>query len=296
MLSEKIKELRKKGTFSQEELALKLHIVRQTVSKWENGLSVPDAMQLIELAKIFEVSVSELLDTEIKDETNTTQIAEQLEKANAQIAELLEKERNWKEASRVRGSILLLTFLAMFVTMVVKNEIAALIGTGILMVSTLVILYRNLGVMTVITTKDIRLKALKITTLFNIGMIVFIVAAAVFMQADIISIGEKQEEYFAASVMIVVLFFIGYISPKLPFNRHTGLRLPWTVQDEETWNVAHQILGIISVPLGIVCLILLLFVEEFETLIMGIMLLDIGIPGVLSWLYYRKKFFGRSWW
>ena len=51
MLSERIKTLRKKKGMSQEELALELHVVRQTISKWENALSVPDADELIHLAE-----------------------------------------------------------------------------------------------------------------------------------------------------------------------------------------------------------------------------------------------------
>lgn len=61
MLGDTIKKLRKKQNVSQEELALKMHVVRQTVSKWEKGLSVPDAEEVIRLAEIFQISVSELL-------------------------------------------------------------------------------------------------------------------------------------------------------------------------------------------------------------------------------------------
>ena len=293
MLSENIKEFRKRKALSQEELALELHVVRQTISKWETGLSVPDALQLISLAEILEVSVSELLDVEIKDEKDTTEIAKQLERANEQIAELLEKERNWQEAGKVRGKILLLTFLAMFVTMSVKQEVVAIVSVVILMIAALTILYRNLGVMTVITTKDIKLKALQMTTLFNIGIIALIGGAAALIKSGVVSVGERQEEYFAAMIMVVVIIFFGYISPKLPYNRHTGLRLPWTVQDEETWNVAHQILGIISIPLGIVYLIMLAFVEDLQKLSVIVILLEVGIPGMLSLLYYYMKYHGK---
>ena len=51
MLNKNIKNLRKNKGLSQEELAIKLHVVRQTVSKWENGLSVPDSEMLIALAR-----------------------------------------------------------------------------------------------------------------------------------------------------------------------------------------------------------------------------------------------------
>ena len=61
MLNENLKNLRKAKGLSQEELAVKLNVVRQTVSKWENGLSVPDSEMLIRLADALDTSVSVLL-------------------------------------------------------------------------------------------------------------------------------------------------------------------------------------------------------------------------------------------
>ena len=66
MFNENLKTLRKQKGFSQEELASRLHVVRQTISKWEKNLSVPDADTLIRLAEILEVSVSELLGSKIE--------------------------------------------------------------------------------------------------------------------------------------------------------------------------------------------------------------------------------------
>ena len=61
MLKENIKTLRKAKGLSQEELAIKLNVVRQTISKWEQGLSVPDAEMLIKLAEVLDTNVSTLL-------------------------------------------------------------------------------------------------------------------------------------------------------------------------------------------------------------------------------------------
>ena len=61
MLSENIRAIRKSCGLSQEELAIKLNVVRQTISKWEQGLSVPDADMLISLSEAFETPVSTLL-------------------------------------------------------------------------------------------------------------------------------------------------------------------------------------------------------------------------------------------
>ena len=61
MLSENIKTIRKSKGLSQEELAVKLNIVRQTISKWEKGLSVPDSDMLISISEALETPVSTLL-------------------------------------------------------------------------------------------------------------------------------------------------------------------------------------------------------------------------------------------
>lgn len=86
MFNENLKTLRKAKGFSQEELAIRLHIVRQTISKWEKGLSVPDADMLIRIAEILETSVSELLGAKIVDEAETNHVAEQLSRINEQLA------------------------------------------------------------------------------------------------------------------------------------------------------------------------------------------------------------------
>ena len=66
MFHENLKMLRKEKGFSQEQLAFRLNVVRQTISKWEKGLSVPDAELLIRLADVLDVSVSDLLGTQIE--------------------------------------------------------------------------------------------------------------------------------------------------------------------------------------------------------------------------------------
>ena len=65
MLGEKIKNLRLEKGFSQEELAEKLSVVRQTVSKWEKGRSLPDSDMLLKIAEVFDTSVGELLDEQV---------------------------------------------------------------------------------------------------------------------------------------------------------------------------------------------------------------------------------------
>ena len=104
MFSENLKSLRKAKGISQESLAAQLHVVRQTVSKWEKGLSVPDADMLLKLADILETEVSVLLDASIETQAIHSPIAEQL----GRIAEeLAVKNRRAKRLWRIVGIILL---------------------------------------------------------------------------------------------------------------------------------------------------------------------------------------------
>ena len=121
MLQDNIRSLRKARGLSQEEVAQRLHITRQTLSKWENGLSVPDAQLLLKLAEILEVSVAQLLEgsTETNEEEQDT-VAEQLERLNLLLAERNRRSRRiWRivagvliGAAVVTMLLLLLSFIA----------------------------------------------------------------------------------------------------------------------------------------------------------------------------------------
>lgn len=119
MLNENIKNLRKNKGYTQEELASKLNVVRQTVSKWEKGYSVPDAEMLKKIAEIFETSVSQLLGSPIVQEENVDSVAEQLAKINEQlIIKNRRSRRVWKTIGIVALVIVLGNLLLMILGMV----------------------------------------------------------------------------------------------------------------------------------------------------------------------------------
>ncbi len=86
MLSKNLKIFRKRKGLTQENVAEALNIVRQTASKWEKGISVPDADMLIRLAEILDVSVNELIGSDIADEKNEDMIAVELARVVDQLA------------------------------------------------------------------------------------------------------------------------------------------------------------------------------------------------------------------
>lgn len=93
MLKENLKILRRQKGMSQRILAQQLNVVRQTISKWEKGLSVPDADMLMRIADLFDVSVSELLGSKIEKEENVNEFAVQLELLNEQLAQKAEMRK-----------------------------------------------------------------------------------------------------------------------------------------------------------------------------------------------------------
>lgn len=95
MLKDNLKTLRKNKGLSQEELSVKLNVVRQTISKWETGLSVPDAEMLIKISNFFDTPVSTILGENIqeKEKNDLKVIAEKLEVINDQLANKQELKR-----------------------------------------------------------------------------------------------------------------------------------------------------------------------------------------------------------
>lgn len=100
MLSENIKTLRKAKGLSQEELAVKLNVVRQTISKWEQGLSVPDSELLLALSEALETPVSTLLEETVSEPEadDLKSISQKLEVINLQLSkrqQLRRKIAHW---------------------------------------------------------------------------------------------------------------------------------------------------------------------------------------------------------
>ena len=119
-VSRELKALRKDRGLSQEELAVRLNVVRQTISKWEKGLSVPDAAMLIRLAEVLDTTVSRLLGADVpEDEADRDRLAEQLARINEQLA-----------VRNRRGRFILRLVLGILAAFVVVNLLLILFSYG----------------------------------------------------------------------------------------------------------------------------------------------------------------------
>lgn len=113
MLSENLKALRTAKDYSQEELAARLHVVRQTISKWEKGLSVPDADLLLKLADILETDVATLLGAKIEEKAEPSELAAQLSRIAEEMAAKNRRAKLiWKIVIFIIAAYLLLNILS----------------------------------------------------------------------------------------------------------------------------------------------------------------------------------------
>ena len=296
MISENIKKARKAKGFSQEELAVRLNVVRQTVSKWENNLSVPDADVLIQMAELLEVSVSQLLGVDPQEDAEQD-LTQQLADLNEELAAYSRKESLTQHVNKKRGAILLLSFLSLAAALGVRNGTVSLILFGSCILAAVVIFYRNLTLLTGAAATRAQLQAVRAVTIFNLAFVAVLFAAIALHQSNLITLSEDDTKILLTVCVIVIMLFFGFIAPKLPFNRYTGFRLPWTIRDEDTWNVAHRILGYLSLPFALLylaaCWTMGDSIRSWGIATMCTLLLWAGVPGVLSLVFFWKKMHGK---
>ena len=118
MLNENIRAIRKSKGLSQEELAIKLNVVRQTISKWEQGLSVPDSDMLLAISEALETPVSTLLGETVAETKaeDLSAISQRLEVINLQLARRKDMHRKILRGVCIAlcGAVILI-FAALFV-------------------------------------------------------------------------------------------------------------------------------------------------------------------------------------
>ncbi|MBQ9313399.1 MAG: helix-turn-helix transcriptional regulator [Clostridia bacterium] len=119
MLKDNIKSIRKSKGLSQEELAIKLNVVRQTISKWEQGLSVPDSELLVALSDALDTPVNTLLGENIPEEKTDSlkEIAEKLEIINLQLAQRKERGRKFLHWILISMCVILVAIFIVIATL-----------------------------------------------------------------------------------------------------------------------------------------------------------------------------------
>lgn len=131
-LGEKLFELRKSKNLSQEEVAEKLNVTRQTVSKWETNQSTPDFDKIIPLCDLFEISTDELLRGKKPEEVN-----EEKQEENAEPEKVMTRSEARKKMGEVTSTSILMYIVALvvFIVIVTNTNIDATIAIGLLLIA-----------------------------------------------------------------------------------------------------------------------------------------------------------------
>ena len=137
-LGEKLFELRKAKNLSQEEVAEKLNVTRQTVSKWETNQSTPDFDKIVPLCELFEISTDELLrgkKAELKKEEKSEE-GEKGTELKADTKDMNKDEIRRKSANEISTSIFIyIVSIAVFIVIVSSTNIDAILSVGLLLIA-----------------------------------------------------------------------------------------------------------------------------------------------------------------
>lgn len=171
-----------------------------------------------------------------------------------------------------------------------SNLTISIIGTVVIF--TLIIFDVNAPKIAKLSKGNVKIKTMR--TLNRLTILIIIIGCMFSILSPIkISLDPKTNEILLVGLCSIFIMFFGNLAPKIPFNRYMGLRLPWTVRDEDTWRVAHRILGYVSFPIGIVMFVLSFFFK-IETIVVTGVLTWIIIPSIYSLVFYYKKIKGIS--
>lgn len=215
----------------------------------------------------------------------------------------MRKELNGMSQRNAQIWISILSFVGVILAVVLNDGIAATVLVFACGFAACGILYKNLAKLSNVSEDNPKLKPLKALCVFSVVYIA-VILVFVFVITQLAERGaafhfsEGAVKLFMALLFAIPMVFFGNIAPQIPFNRYTGLRLPWTVRDEETWIVAHRVIGYISIPFALIMFVHVptAMPEDFfvKYWLLGVFFLWLAIPSVLSAIFFYKKWHPKA--
>ncbi len=191
--------------------------------------------------------------------------------------------------NKARMLISSLSLLALLVCLLVQNQAVSFAAAALCAFVCIFVFYRHLPQLSGVSPQNPKARTLRAITVVNGLLVLGCILFVVLQQAGLIALSDKQASWLLCGLFAFFILGFGNVAPKLPFNRYAGLRLPWTVRDEDTWIVAHRILGYASLPCGLLCFAGVGNLQTAAHFSVSMLLVWILIPAVLSYLFFRKK-------
>ena len=154
---------------------------------------------------------------------------------------------------RLRLTLGALSGLAVVLAIAMGGGISSMAPVLLCALASVVILFRHLPELSNVSAENPKVKTLRFVTALNLIAVAGLAAFGTLLEYGVIQLSPWQQTLVLPVLFGSLILIFGNAAPKIPFNRYTGLRLPWTVRDEEAWIAAHRCLGYLSIPCGILC-------------------------------------------
>ena len=174
-----------------------------------------------------------------------------------------------------------LSIIVLFIAFLMNmDRISLLIGIGLIIL--LGIAHTRLEKITGLSNENPKIKTMR---RMNRLSMIFVVVTYLIPLAKSDSISNVPYQFF---ILTAIMFFSGNVAPKLPFNKYMGLRLPWTIKDENTWKIANRLLGYLTFPLVLVMTILYFCLQKPDAILFIGIIVWVGIPAIYSLIKYNQ--------
>ena len=195
-----------------------------------------------------------------------------------------------KEINFTRIILLITSFLMLIAGFIMPNGDVTISIFATLAIVSLVVLDIKAPKIVKLSEDNPKIKTFRFLNMLSLFVFILISIFAALSPNNEISITEDNKTLVIGLISVFIMIF-GNLSPKIPFNRYLGLRLPWTIRDEDTWRVAHRLLGYLSFPIAILMFIMSFFFDGDMVGSMWVLAWFI-IPSVYSFIFYYKKIKG----
>lgn len=197
-----------------------------------------------------------------------------------------------KKINSTKTILLTISLLILGIGFIMSDGYIEILILGILGIVSLFLLNIQATNIVELSEDNPKVKTFRFLNMFNISIIILCFIFALSLPNNQLSITEYNKNLVICLISVFMMFF-GNLSPKIPFNRYLGLRLPWTIRDEETWKIAHKSVGYLSFPIATIMFFASFFFNGEFVGITGI-LIWIIIPSIYSFIFYYKKLKGLN--
>ena len=198
----------------------------------------------------------------------------------------------------VRPAIFALSLLGLLSTLLPENRPSPAF-TLCLLGAALLLFYRYCAPLMGLSENNPKTASTRSMSRLGVVIVLGFVGLAAASETLEEKLGLRSTIVLLCAMIAFLVGAFGNISPTIPFNRYFGLRLPWTIRDEITWNKTHQLVGQISFPCVAVILICCVLIEDPNLMLQCsvlVLLIWLLVPSVYSlWFYCKRYRIGPKW-